>query len=214
METENKFQEEFDKKWEEYRTRNAERRYPNIMLLGVTGAGKSSLINDIFGEYAATVSDTAPETQGFDIYMGRDYGRTVNLIDSAGYELGNGDTYYGEIKSVVDEGVEGEPVHIIWYCIPIPGNRVQQVDVDTLKNLLSEEKIRKRLCIVFTKCDLDTEDDEIANALSEVIRSEVSTEIKIFKTSQESDLTLDMDELIKWSADSIDDEDLRRDFIG
>ena len=61
--------------------------YPNIILLGGTGCGKSSLVNNVFGVNIAKVSDIQPETQEFESFKGKDYGIYVNLIDSKGYEL-------------------------------------------------------------------------------------------------------------------------------
>ena len=40
----------------------------NILVVGQTGVGKSSLINVIFGEDIASVSHTKPETRGFHKY--------------------------------------------------------------------------------------------------------------------------------------------------
>ncbi len=41
------FQEGLDKAWQEYVKTQREKKYPNIMLLGISGAGKSSLVNRV-----------------------------------------------------------------------------------------------------------------------------------------------------------------------
>ena len=41
----NAFELKIEESWNQYRLEKANQLYPNIMLLGVTGAGKSSLIN-------------------------------------------------------------------------------------------------------------------------------------------------------------------------
>lgn len=42
--------------------------YPNIMLIGCTGSGKSTLINTIFGKDVAIVSDAERGTTEFTVY--------------------------------------------------------------------------------------------------------------------------------------------------
>ena len=73
---ERKIQEE----WEKYQKENQNSTYPNILLLGISGAGKSSLINTVFGRKIANVSDVRPETANFEVYKGQDYNLNVNLI--------------------------------------------------------------------------------------------------------------------------------------
>ncbi len=109
------YKKEMIKEWEKYQQEYQNGMYPNIMILGVTGAGKSSLINTVFGANDAKVSDIKPETKGYDnIYYGKKYGRFVNLIDTAGYELEGYSTYYSKVHNIIENGLNGEYVHIIW----------------------------------------------------------------------------------------------------
>jgi len=208
----NKFEEEFNEEWEKYQEQKKKELYPNVMLIGASGAGKSSLINKIFGGNFASISDVKPETKGYGkIFWGKEYGNTVNLIDTAGYELGQGDTYYNEISKTISNGINGELVHIIWYCIPITNERIQEMDITILRQLLNERNVRKRICIVFTKCDQDSEDSSKAKALKKALKSNIDFPMNYFETSK--DLDLDLQKLIKWSAHAIDNQDLRNKFI-
>lgn len=208
-----KYKERFEAEWEKYRE-NKENTYPNIMLLGTSGAGKSSLINTVFGRELASVSDVEPETRGYDtIYWGKDYGNTVNLIDTAGYELDQGESYYFEVRKVISEGIKEEPIHIIWYCVPVTNERVQEMDVDILRRLMEEPGIRKRICVVFTKCDQDTEEGMKAKVLKQIIADKVPFQVKSFETSNVKGLGLELTDLIEWSANAIENEDLREKFI-
>ena len=210
----NDYERRINEEWERYQKQKAHELYPNIMLIGPSGAGKSSLINRIFRGHIAEVSNVKPETEGYNnIYWGKDHNSSVNLIDTAGYELGKADTYYPEIKRTIDSGINGERVHIIWYCIPITNERVQDMDKQILDKLLAEPDIRKRICIVFTKCDQDSEDSEKANALKNALVS-MGITIQCFETAaKEISYDLDLKKLIQWSAQAIDNEDLRNKFI-
>lgn len=61
----NKFEENMNAAWEKYQSEKKNELYPNIMLLGISGAGKSSLINAIFKRDLAKVSNVKPETKGY-----------------------------------------------------------------------------------------------------------------------------------------------------
>ena len=210
----NSFERKIEESWNQYKIEKANQLFPNIMLIGISGAGKSSLINRIFGKNLAEVSDVKPQTRGYDtIYEGKKYGMSVNIIDTAGYEMDQAESYYHEIKNSIMNGVKGEAVHIAWYCIPIVNERIEPMDIQLLNKLMNEEKIRKRLCIVFTKCDEDDEDGSTAQSYMDVINKKCNFPIQMFETSATPDLSLDLDKLIKWSASSIDEVDLRNNFI-
>lgn len=211
----NNFEQEISERWKKYQTEKNE-LFPNIMLIGASGAGKSSLINKIFGGNFAHISNVKPETQGYNtIYRGKEYGKSVNLIDTAGYELGQVDTYYKDIHSVISNGIHEEMVHIIWYCISVINERIEDMDINILQKLMVESSIRRRICIVFTKCDYDTDDGSKVTAFKAALNDQIRYPISSFETSTSNELDLDLDlpQLIQWSADAIDDEDLRNKFI-
>lgn len=209
----NSYEKKFNEEWDKYQAKK-NNVYPNVMLLGTSGAGKSSLINKVFRRDIAPVSDVKPETRGYDtVYMGADYGSTVNLVDTAGYEMGQGETYYSEVRKTILKGIDGSPVHVIWYCIPVTNERVQEMDFDILQKLMQEKSIRERICIVFTKCDEDTKDGSKAKDLKRAVDKSLAFPIRSFETSANEKVDLDLDKLIEWSASVIDDVDLRNNFI-
>lgn len=208
------FEQKIEEEWEQFQIRHTDERYPNIMLMGVSGAGKSSLINAVFGGELAPVSDTRPETQGYcTVYRGRDHGMPVNLIDTAGYELGQSGTYYGNIRQTIADGFGQGPVHVVWYCVPVTNEHVQPIDVETLRQLGREPEIRRRTLVVFTKCDQDTETSDKAAALAEALRMETGLDLPMFETSALPEYPLELPRLIQSSAELFDDEDLRRNFV-
>ena len=201
-------------KWNEYRKGE---KYANVLLLGKTGVGKSSLINTVFGDNIAEVSDTKRGTNDFKLYEGKRFGLTVNLIDSKGYEIS--DTYDG-YKELIEERIinrkaEKDTIHVVWFCISIAGQRIEDIDIMMLNCIYSIEKIKKRLCVVLTKCDEDDEDGSCAKEFKKIIREKVSDNIGIFEVSNDDELnkSLELDKLIDESANMIDDEDIRENFI-
>ena len=207
---ERKIQEE----WEKYQKENQNSTYPNILLLGISGAGKSSLINTIFGRKIANVSDVRPETANFEVYKGEDYNLNVNLIDSAGYELSQADTYYSNIQNILNNGTcDLKNIHIIWYCLSVANERIEDMDLKTLERLFKEDSIKQRVCIVFTKCDQDDETGSKANKLKDIIKKEVRHNFKCFETSNNPAFPLQLNDMVEWSAKQFDDDDLRNMFV-
>lgn len=216
----NELEKKLEKDWEIYQKEKANKLYPNIALLGKSGAGKSTLINTIFETKVAKVSNIKPETKGFyNIYYGKDYHRFVNLIDTAGYEINQGEVYYNNILSLINNGIRNEPIHIIWYCISITNERIEDIDIKTIIKLLREKEIRKRLFIVFTKCDYDTETGEKASKLKTVLNNElkklnIAFSLNYFEVcDNQKDFPLDLPKLIEKSAEILDNVDLRKMFI-
>lgn len=220
MVTSESLEEKIQNEWASYKQKRKATFFPNILIAGVSGAGKSSLINTIFGEDNAKVSSVRPETQGFHIYYGKDYGRSINLIDSAGYENNQAETYYGDLSKAIREGVDGQPIHIIWYCVSIANKRVEDFDISNLEKMMQETQLRERMCVVFTKCDYDDEESTTANTFRRTIKEKLqernvpqARNMNFFETYNGTELNLQLDKLLEWSASSLDDDDLRRCFV-
>ena len=202
--------EKFEKQLQEFK---ASVKSPNVLLLGQTGVGKSSLVNTIFGEELAAVSHIKPETRGFHVYNSSNI--PINVIDSEGYELANPD----EFKKMLDQFIEqnfivaDKQIHICWYCISISSARVLPYDIDNIEYLTKQKRIPT--CVVFTQCDNDTPDGSIAKSLSEVVGKSFGRHVPCFQVSNDPEINkeLDIDKLINWSINNLNDDNLKAGFI-
>lgn len=215
----NTYEETIRSEWEKFS--GEKRLLPNIMLLGATGCGKSSLINLIFNKELAPVNDASRGTDGFETYWGREHDMGVNLIDSRGYEMedGSGESfscYHDSIKRKMEENRQKAPlekIHIVWFCISVAGGRVQDYDTQILKLLYRDQDLRSRVAVVLTKCDEDDENGSTAKLFKQIIGNDVGTALPIFEVSTDPNLTLDLEKLMTWAANQLDDTDLKEAFI-
>lgn len=214
----NNYEDMIKEEWENFKNNKP---YPNIMLLGQTGCGKSSLINLVFGKELAEVNNVSRGTDRFKTYFGKDSGLNVNLIDSRGYEMEDGknesfENYIKAVKTKISDSLKESlynKIHIIWYCISVASQRIQPYDIEIMKILLNDPELKNHIGIIFTKCDEDDECGSIAKTFRNIIDSELGYDIPSFEVSTDQYLILDLNKLINWSADQLDDDDLKAAFI-
>ena len=123
----------------------------NIILVGCTNAGKSTLINEFLNiekdnrSRESIGGPTEIDLEGklyFKPYIGKNNNKQYTLYDSNGITNSGKDSIENKI-SVTKEEIEkrikkGNPnnlIHCIWYCIE--GSNIQQSDGDFIRELLS-----------------------------------------------------------------------------
>ncbi|KAL9643300.1 hypothetical protein ABK040_014755 [Willaertia magna] len=112
----------------EYTNINQQTQKPNILLLGGSGAGKSSLVNAVFGKTLAEIGEGKPITQQYTKYASEH--SPVVIYDSKGIEHGYiqegfvADTrkFFKKIRSDTDLL---KHVHVVWYVIDLTQARFQ-----------------------------------------------------------------------------------------
>jgi uncharacterized protein (DUF697 family)/GTP-binding protein EngB required for normal cell division len=145
--------ENFDYEGELQKIRDAITK-PNILITGATGAGKSSLVNRLFGEHAAEVGEGRPVTEGIHPYFSPNL--NVNLYDSEGYEVDSDENfrYRDTVIGFVDERIEAgdieRNIHEVWHCVSAAGKRVTDMDIDIINDM---RKRKIPVAIIFTQID-------------------------------------------------------------
>lgn len=146
----------------------------NILFLGMTGVGKSSLINYLLGDKRAETGAGKPVTKrhGFAEYDLIYNGRTYHLTDSWGLEADKYSEWKNDLQNQLQAHSTNRRVqdwfHAVLYCIGASSHRIQDVDIQTIIQLLYE---KYKVVVVLTKADGCTSEE--LGELKNVILSEV-----------------------------------------
>ena len=99
----------------------------NVMVIGKSGVGKSTLINTVFRGNFAETGVGKPVTKDIRRIDKQDY--PLSIYDTPGFELGKDqqDTVKEEILDIIRKGALSRDInkliHCIWYCVNVGGNR-------------------------------------------------------------------------------------------
>ena len=135
----------------------------NILLLGQTGVGKSSLLNYIAGKELAEAgisSHIGGITRGINKYSVDINGQMCEVSDSEGLELSHSEYWLKllnkELFNDTAKTAISDWYHIVIYCIGANGGRVQDFELEILDRIIDSGY---GTIIAFTKADLATEEE-------------------------------------------------------
>lgn len=149
----------------------------NIIVAGKTGAGKSTLINAVFREDVADTGIGRHVTKYISKHSKK--GFPLTIYDTRGLELDKDVQIktVNEIKETIREGALSENIddhiHCIWYCINAGSNRVEDEEINLLRELTNVQGDEYAPVIVI---------------LTQVINDDNARELKKYITKQIPDV--------------------------
>ena len=133
----------------------------NFLVLGMTGVGKSSLLNSLLGDNRFETGTGKPvTTKGIHESEGVLDGLKVRVFDSWGLEAGATEEWMqmledAQKKHDIQHKVE-DWFHAVVYCVNAGGHRIQPIDRDIIRSLLQEDLY---VVVALTQSDLCSEAD-------------------------------------------------------
>ncbi len=164
-------EQRFQKEREELeRELNASSELPtaNIIVAGIAGVGKSTLINAVFGSKLAATGIGRPITPQIAEYQDGDI--PIRIWDTVGLELDAEKTRQSikDIKATIASKASSndqyDRIHAIWYCVNSYSSRYMDAEYEFIKEL---HVLGVPFVIVLTQC---SGDEEEVNAFEEEIR--------------------------------------------
>ncbi len=150
----------------------------NVVVLGKTGVGKSSLLNYLFGTTFEAHAGKPVTGRGLYEETVEVNGQKVRVYDSWGIEAGKEDDWNDLIElESKKHGEEKEPkdwFHAVIFCNSVESGRKIQIESDIVSDFV--EKHHNNVIIAQTKADNKEKNKEVINKLQEEWRNALGSE--------------------------------------
>lgn len=128
----------------------------NVMVLGKTGVGKSTLINNMFSAHLAETGVGKPVTKAIQKF--EKPGLPLAIYDTPGLELDGSNALEqlledvtAIIKSGRKSGDVNQMVHCLWYCISTPSHRFESAEIEFLRRVSAQSGTGIPVIVVLTQ---------------------------------------------------------------
>lgn len=108
----------------------------NVLVIGKTGVGKSTLINALFSEEFSRTGVGKPITSSITKYEKKGY--PIAVYDTPGWEMlvETNQQIEQDINQLLSQN-KTEPIHVVWYCIHNGLNRFEVNEYDWIDKIAS-----------------------------------------------------------------------------
>ena len=135
----------------------------NIMVIGKSGVGKSTLINKVFRKQVAVAGCGEPVTQTIERYAVPNF--PLQIYDTPGLELSEEQQrrVKADVASYLREGAArglNQQIHCIWFCISSSGGRIEEKEREWLRELTKDTSAAQVPVIVVLTKSTSREDTE------------------------------------------------------
>lgn len=173
----------------------------NVLLIGKSGAGKSSFANYLFGVDKFTTGSGKPVTQweeNFQRYNLIQNGVEINVYDSVGLEQNTSGKWNQKLSEFLRKmqnrssqtvNSANEIMHVLFYVINAASARVESTEIELVCRLYNEYKIHS--AFILTNCDLASQAqiDAIENIIKDKINIDVIKICSISKKKRDGSKT-------------------------
>lgn len=149
----------------------------NIVIVGKTGVGKSTLINNIFRERLVETGTGAPITKH--MVKITKAGFPLCIHDTRGFELGQDSQkeirieLLKTIKEGSDSGDINKAIHCVWYCVSAPSSRFEPQEIEWIKSFTEESRLYHIPVVIILTQAYDTKKAEEMKKYIESINLDV-----------------------------------------
>lgn len=145
----------------------------NIIIAGITGVGKSTLLNAVFGENVSATGIGKPQTQEVKNYQSERV--PIRIWDTVGFELSEDGKRTAEtfdnIRKIVNDKVSSRDpfdlIHAIWYCINAEAKRLQEPEAKFIAKLT---RLGVPFIIVMTQCFSEDDNNEFEAEIRKILK--------------------------------------------